>query len=255
MPPRQALQPATAVDACADILRARVVAGEVPPGGRFPPERELAEQLGVDRGTLRTALQRLVQSGLLSQRQGSGTVVLDYRATGGPDLLLPLLRQAKGSALLALVDDLLLLRRHLAGAVLERLADGVDDEALAEVTRAVDAFAALVDQEERADDDAISAADVAVLAAVVRAARRPVLSLCVNPLVAVLGSLPILRAAIVARAVDSVVGWRLLQVWLAAPDRASIGPLLEALRERDGDSLARVAAALGVSRDSKEESR
>jgi DNA-binding FadR family transcriptional regulator len=241
----------TAVDACAEVLRARIVGGEVPPGGRFPAERDLAQQLGVDRGTLRTALQRLVQSGLLAQKQGSGTVVLDYRATGGPDLLLPLLQSAKGWGLLSLVEDLLLLRRHLAAAVLERLCDGVDDEAQREVSDAVDAFTALVDRRTHDDDDdlgaAISAADVAVLAAVVRATRRPALLLCVNPLVLVLANLPILRRAITARAVDSVVAWRLLLVWLAAPDRAAIAGLLEALRVRDRESLARVATALGLS--------
>lgn len=39
------------------------------------PQRELAEQLGVSRVTIRKAVESLVQEGLLMQRQGAGTMV------------------------------------------------------------------------------------------------------------------------------------------------------------------------------------
>src|SRR5215204_6345777 len=42
---------------------------------RLPPELELAGMLGVSRGTLRTALDRLEESGEITRRQGSGTYV------------------------------------------------------------------------------------------------------------------------------------------------------------------------------------
>ena len=44
-------------------------------GDRLPPEHEVAAMLGVSRGTLRTALQRLEESGEIVRRQGSGTFV------------------------------------------------------------------------------------------------------------------------------------------------------------------------------------
>lgn len=44
-------------------------------GTRLPPERELAERLGVARETLRRALQELQGEGLLERRQGAGTFV------------------------------------------------------------------------------------------------------------------------------------------------------------------------------------
>ncbi len=45
------------------------------PGGRLPPEAQLAELLGVSRGTLRAALQSLSADGLVSRRRRHGTHV------------------------------------------------------------------------------------------------------------------------------------------------------------------------------------
>jgi GntR family transcriptional regulator len=44
-------------------------------GDRIPPEVELVRSLGVSRATLRAAVRRLVDRGLLVRRQGSGTFV------------------------------------------------------------------------------------------------------------------------------------------------------------------------------------
>lgn len=43
------------------------------PGQRLPPERDLAQQLGISRSSLRTLLDTLAAEGLISRRQGSGT--------------------------------------------------------------------------------------------------------------------------------------------------------------------------------------
>ena len=51
--------------------------GMVAPGGRFPPERELAAQLGISRLTLREAIRELTEAGYVSSRRGrfGGTFV------------------------------------------------------------------------------------------------------------------------------------------------------------------------------------
>lgn len=43
--------------------------------GRIPPETTLAEELGVSRTTIRDALSRLEQEGVISRKQGAGTFV------------------------------------------------------------------------------------------------------------------------------------------------------------------------------------
>ncbi|MBB4900422.1 GntR family transcriptional regulator [Streptomyces griseomycini] len=50
----------------ADILRERIRAGELRAGDRLPTQAELAEEFGVERGTVRQALRALQEDGLLT---------------------------------------------------------------------------------------------------------------------------------------------------------------------------------------------
>ena len=55
-----------------DRLVTGIAVGTFSPGERLPPERELAEQLGVSRATLRQALQAVADLGLIEVRRGRG---------------------------------------------------------------------------------------------------------------------------------------------------------------------------------------
>ncbi len=50
------------------------------PGDRFPSDQELAREFGVNHVTVRTALRRFVDQGLLERKVGAGTVVRDPKA-------------------------------------------------------------------------------------------------------------------------------------------------------------------------------
>src|SRR5215216_5067282 len=63
------------VDVAEEALRSWLATGRHRPGERLPPEQELSAHLGISRGTLRTALQRLEDTGEIVRRQGSGTYV------------------------------------------------------------------------------------------------------------------------------------------------------------------------------------
>ena len=89
------VQPLTTFEETVERLGTAIRVGLLGPGTRLPPERELAEQLGISRSTLRQALTTLVQSGhLVSLRgrsggtfvaesppmtQGAGTLRSDWR--------------------------------------------------------------------------------------------------------------------------------------------------------------------------------
>jgi GntR family transcriptional regulator len=61
--------------ALAAALRARVVAGEWPPGSALPAEQTLAAEHGVALGTLRHALALMADQGLIERIHGRGTFV------------------------------------------------------------------------------------------------------------------------------------------------------------------------------------
>jgi DNA-binding FadR family transcriptional regulator len=63
------------VEQLIEQLRAEIRTGELPLGGRIPPEADLATTFGVGRNTVREAVRALAHAGLLEVRQGDGTFV------------------------------------------------------------------------------------------------------------------------------------------------------------------------------------
>ncbi|MFK7861192.1 MAG: GntR family transcriptional regulator [Granulosicoccus sp.] len=59
----------------AEMLIRDIHTGVLPDGERLPPERNMAQRLGIAVGTLRKALAELEEQGLLSRVQGSGNYV------------------------------------------------------------------------------------------------------------------------------------------------------------------------------------
>ncbi len=83
-------------ESVAEQLRLQILRGEVKPGERLPPERELAPAFGTNRNTLREAIRSLETQGLVTVRQGDGVRVADFRTSGALSLLPDLLRISSG---------------------------------------------------------------------------------------------------------------------------------------------------------------
>ena len=79
-------------------LKARIISGDYPPGGRLPSVRELAAQTGVNPNTLQRAFAQLEQEGLLYTERTTGRFVTDDAAR---------LAQLKEEAALRLADQFL----------------------------------------------------------------------------------------------------------------------------------------------------
>jgi len=220
---------------CAETLRAQILQGRLAPGERLPPERTLAEQLGVNRVTLRSALARLASEHLLAARQGSAHVVLDYRHLGGPELVSVLFATASPDELLTLTEDILQVRRALARIVFAHIAQA--SKAALEPVHA--AIAAFVETSKSSDVDALAKADLAIVRALLDATGRPALQLFWNPVLTIVTDTPRLRAAMYADPSTNVRGWSALDVWLKAPRRErgkpedTIGLLELMLQKRD----------------------
>lgn len=240
LPPR-----ASSVDACARHLRDLIVRRELAPGSYLPAERALAAQLGINRTTLRAAIHRLAEGGLLEAQQGRGTLVKDFRAHASVEVLAATGDGALVDAALdlpSLARDLLAVRRALARVVLE---------ALVEAPPGASSIAAVVGAVDRLEEEAVAggslaalaAADLAVLAAIVEATGRPGLRLCMNPVARTLTALPRLATAIYVDPADNVAGFRAMIPFLESPRADLVEPLVAHLAARDAATLRRVAEA------------
>ncbi|NLZ17811.1 MAG: FadR family transcriptional regulator [Desulfobulbaceae bacterium] len=83
----------------ADQIRESILAGDISPGDKLPPERELAEMFGVSRPSVREALNILSASGLVMSYQGGGTVVLSLLDMDRDNALSDLIRLQQERAL------------------------------------------------------------------------------------------------------------------------------------------------------------
>ncbi len=101
----------------AEMTESRIVEaildGSFPINSTLPPERELAEMLGVTRPTLREALQRLSRDGWFEIRQGKPTRVKDYMHEGNLLILNAITRHQKNLPL-DFIPNLLQVRLLLA---------------------------------------------------------------------------------------------------------------------------------------------
>jgi DNA-binding FadR family transcriptional regulator len=152
-----------------DTLVRDIVSGVYPPGANLPAERELAAQLGASRPTLREALRRLSEWGLVEARRGSG-VTVRHRREWAIDVLPAYLAfgaAAQGpQALGQLVQDLLAVRRSLLVEVVRIVGPRLGPGSLAAAHAHVEAAWAARD-----DVGAFVREDFAVIRALVEAAQ------------------------------------------------------------------------------------
>lgn len=133
-------------------------------GDRLPPERELAEALGVSRASLAQALVALEVVGVVQVRHGDGAVVA--ARPGGSEGLVKAVR-AHHDALPDIIDARSALEAKLAALAAQRRTD--------EDMAAIDEAIAQMEAEARAGERGLEG-DRAFHAAVTRAGHSPVLA-------------------------------------------------------------------------------
>lgn len=138
-------------------VKRMITSGQLGPGSRLPIEKELAESLGVSRGSLREGVRALCIMGVLETRQGDGTYVtsLDSKLLLAPmgfmvDLQTPEHRH-----------DLHAVRRVLESEAASRAALYISDEQLAKAAETLAGVEPLVVAEQITDHEAIMEADIA----------------------------------------------------------------------------------------------
>jgi len=71
------LRKLSVVDEVFQNIQARIHSGELPLGYHFPPQKILAQEMGVSSSTVRVAINKLIMMGYLSTKPGVGTTVVN----------------------------------------------------------------------------------------------------------------------------------------------------------------------------------
>jgi GntR family transcriptional regulator len=132
------------VDSAEQSVAHWLLAGRYRESDRLPPEHDLARMLGISRGTLRSALERLAERGEIVRRQGSGTYVGRLRS---PSMIGERLERLEPYSSLAARRGLKLSCRQLSielGPVADKIAR---DLGLASIARALTISRTLVADE------------------------------------------------------------------------------------------------------------
>lgn len=165
------IERASIKDLALDQLKQFIVHTGVAPGQRLPSERELAEQLGVGRNSVREALKIMEAVGLVESRIGEGTFVVDQvGASIGRHIGFSI--AVWGSTTLELMDARLLIEVEAARAAADRV-----------LPRDVQAMQGSVDQMEAAlDYPAYLEADMAFHRQVAQSTRNEIVAHIVHDL-------------------------------------------------------------------------
>jgi GntR family transcriptional regulator, transcriptional repressor for pyruvate dehydrogenase complex len=147
-------------------VRELIERGALGPGDRLPPERELAQQIGVSRPSVRAGLQALAAMGVIQARHGAGTFITD-----GP----PMLATGPLSFLAALhgfsSEEMFEARRVLEVGAIGVAASRATGEDLASVAEEMAGMFAALD-----DAQAFLIHDIKFHRAVARASHNPILA-------------------------------------------------------------------------------
>lgn len=77
-------------------VEAMILSGELPVGQQLPPERQLAQSMGVSRAVVNSGVAELERRGFLEVRPRVGTFVTDYRRAGTLDTLKSIMTYNRG---------------------------------------------------------------------------------------------------------------------------------------------------------------
>ena len=100
---------------CVQQILTRILSGELKPGDRLPPERELAEAMGISRSSVNHGIMELESMGFLTITPRRGTIVNDYRSRPTPQSLAAVMRYSSVEMEESLFADLMATRLLIEG--------------------------------------------------------------------------------------------------------------------------------------------
>ena len=158
-------------------IQDRIMAGQLRPGDKLPPERELAQQFGVSRTAVREAVKALHEKGLLEVQPGKGTFISNITATTSEvmrDSLDLIVNVGLANGLVHLMQVRALFEPSIA-AVAAEMATPADVEAL---QHAVETMDTALD-----DADVYVEADLDFHRALAKATQNSLITILLDPII------------------------------------------------------------------------
>ena len=122
-------------------IKGLITSGQLKPGDKLPPERKLAEKLGVGRSHVREAIRKLEFYGILKTVPQSGTMVAGIGITALEGLITDVLK-LENSDFASLVETRVILEQQTAYLAAERRTN----EDINNIQKALDAYVKKVEE-------------------------------------------------------------------------------------------------------------
>lgn len=189
-----------------------ILSGELKPGDKLPPERELADTMGISKTVVHEGIRELSRRGFLDVLSRKGVHVADYTRTGNLDTLFAMIRYRGGMPDRKILISLLDTRLYLECPALRILCERQDPADLAKLSEILDAVRKALDL------------DITDFASALFLYRRTIVTLtgnCISPLVMnAFSSLPLRPGPIAANTSGGNGFWRFCQRPVIASARA-----------------------------------
>ncbi|SES63423.1 DNA-binding transcriptional regulator, FadR family [Natronincola peptidivorans] len=88
-------------------IEAKIISGQLKPGDRLPPEREIASLMGISRSIVNNGILELASKGFVKIIPRKGTIIEDYKKEGTPAILSSIMNYNEGKLSLKLFNGMM----------------------------------------------------------------------------------------------------------------------------------------------------
>ena len=132
-------------------IEAMILSGELPVGQQLPPERQLAQSMGVSRAVVNSGIVELERRGFLEIRPRVGTFVTDYRRAGTLETLKSIMTYNRGHLRNGEIRSILEVRDALDKLAVAGIIPHVTEEDMDLLTEKAEAIRLAADNHQAAE--------------------------------------------------------------------------------------------------------
>lgn len=129
-------------------LEDKLLSGEYKPGDRLPPERDIAEEMGVSRSIVSMCILELETEGFVKSVPRQGTFVMDYLKNGTPAILSALMNYSGNRIDESLFRSMMETRIHIESECARLAAQNASDADIDELAQTIEKMRLCIDGDE-----------------------------------------------------------------------------------------------------------